>query len=102
MVLALASGCGGRPSATPPQRLTPTNFDKIQNGMSLVEVEQFLGPWSNFERDAIVKINGADTRVVQYHWKRGDREIVVNFVADKAVSKSSQSLQAQSSEEPAK
>jgi hypothetical protein len=102
LALVLVSGCSGTPPAAPPQPLTPTNFDKIKDGMSLVEVDRILGPWSNFSRDAMVKINGADTRVVQYHWKRGDKEITVNFVNDKAVSKSSQSLEGKSDEAPSK
>jgi hypothetical protein len=100
MAIAVASGCSGPPPIERPQPLTPTNFDKIKTGMSLVEVIKLIGPWSNFERDATVKVNGADTRVVQYRWKRGDKLIVVNFVDDKAVSKSSQSLEGQSPETP--
>jgi hypothetical protein len=96
MALAIASGCGGAPPAAPPQKLTTTNFDKIKDGMSLVEIEQFLGGWSEFDPAATVKINGADKRVVQYRWNRNDRQIVVNFVGDKAASKSSKSLQDQS------
>jgi hypothetical protein len=102
LALVLVSGCSGTSPATPPQPFTMPNFDKIKDGMSLVEVERFLGPWSNFLPDATVKINGADTRVVQYHWKRGDKEITVNFVNDRAISKTSQSLEGKSDEAPSK
>ena len=57
MAIAVASGCSGPPPIERPQPLTPTNFDKIKTGMSLVEVIKLIGAWSNFERDATVKVN---------------------------------------------
>src|SRR5438105_3012778 len=88
--LILASGCGGPAPAPPPVRLSTANFEKIQNGMSLVDVEQFLGSWTVTSPGTMVKIDGTEKRVDQYQWKRGEKQIEVNFVADKVVSKSAQ------------
>ncbi len=89
----LFAGCGGSTPAPPPEKLSNTNFDAVKNGMTLVQVEQMLGNWSAHEPNAVVKINGADQHVVQYQWRRPGKEIIVNFIGDKVVSKSQQGVQ---------
>jgi hypothetical protein len=92
--LTFAIGCDSdHPIVVPNSRLTTANFDAIHNGMTTTDVVQLLGRWTDRPTDTSVKINGADTHVNQAKWKRDGREIVVNFVNDKVVSKSSQGLQ---------
>lgn len=92
ILLLLTAGCSGPAPVPPPTWLSQANYDAVQNGMSLKEVEQKLGPWASYEPAVVMKLSGADKQVQRYHWNREGKNIEVNFIADKVVSKSAQGM----------
>jgi len=90
--LVLVAGCGGSPGKPAPELLSPANLDKIQNGMTMSQVQLILGQWT-------VPPQGEGTPK-RYQWKRGEREIDVDFVADKVVAKSAHGLESSTGQSP--
>ena len=86
----LVSGCGK-------SKVSKANYDKINNDMSLAEVEAILGKGEKDEGDgsnmaAQVGIDvggggGASPGVENYKWEKGTKEITVMFVKGKVQSK---------------
>jgi len=90
LALCLAvAGCGK-------SKITKENFDKIDNGMSLHEVEAILGEGSSQGGDgAVVAAQvGVDVTggapppsTVDYLWEKGKKSITVTFRQGKVVAK---------------
>jgi hypothetical protein len=58
-----------------PSRITQENFDRIQDGMDLAEVEEILwkdeGPWGTMRTGG--------TRIAVHRWQKGPSWILVRF-----------------------
>lgn len=67
--------CGGPP-------LTQENFDKIQNGMTLAQVQAILGEPTESSSVDVAVFSGAVSK-----WKQGDVTITIQFVNGKVVAK---------------
>lgn len=80
LMASLIVGCG-KPG------VSKSNYDKIEDGMSLAEVEKILGPG---EKGASVAgtIGELVGQGAAYVWEEGDKKITVVFKDDKVVSKS--------------
>ena len=63
------------------------NYDKIENGMTLAEVEKILGPDKKGASGAAT-LGGLTGKGATYVWEAGDKKITVAFKDDKVVSKS--------------
>lgn len=87
---AILSGCG--------PKLDQASYDKIQNGMTLREVERILGGRGEDETAAGMSIGSSgltDNRKAAqnvFRWKKGTANIVVIFRDDKVISKTSEGL----------
>jgi hypothetical protein len=77
-------------------KVTQENFDKINNGMSLEEVEAILGPGKDAGGDGSlvagqfgVDVTGGarPSSTVRYIWESGKSSITVSFRQDKVVGK---------------
>ena len=79
-------GCskGPEPKA-PPNYYTMEKFNRINNGMTMVEVEGIIGRWT------VASPGGSSPQ--KYEWKRGDHEIEIEFVDGKVVKKSNHGLE---------
>lgn len=89
----LVAGCGGR--------LTRANYDRIQNGMTLQEVEAFMGkgneeassqidiPTQSFSVPGIgsATVGGVSTSSKVVSWRDGVKLITLTFSNGKVVSK---------------
>ena len=82
LLLPTVAGC---------RKVTKGNYDKIENGMSLAEVEKILGPGAEQAGAAgtFGEIAGAG-KVMS--WEDGEQTITVTFVNDKVTAKSSKGL----------
>ena len=91
------AGCGGaNDTVVPPKpRLTTSNFDAIQNGMSKVQVIQILGRWTEEVPEPAGppgKPAAAASSLLHCRWKKDSSQIDITFDGDKVVSKSSTAL----------
>jgi hypothetical protein len=91
------TGCGGaNDTPVPPKpRLTTSNFDAIQNGMSKVQVIQILGRWTEEVPEPAGpagKPAAAASSLLHYRWKKESSQIDITFDGDKVASKSSTGL----------
>ncbi len=79
-------------------KITKDNFDKIENGMSLQEVERILGPGTPVGGDgsgvaAQVGVDvggglgGRPSPLTEYTWESGGNSITVGIMRDKVVAK---------------
>jgi nitrous oxide reductase accessory protein NosL len=85
VVTALAAGCSKQPEPKPPPNYyTMEKFNKVQNGMTMNEVEGIIGRWT--------VASPGDTSPQKYQWKRGNHEINVDFVDGKVVAKSNHGI----------
>ena len=77
LITMTVTGCG---------RLTRENYEKIQSGMTLREVEAILGHASDKDgfSGAIGEFGGSAQIAT---WEEGDRHITVTFVNDEVVLK---------------
>ena len=92
-VIVLSLGCGGRPEGKPPpELLSPANLDRIHNGMTMSQVQLILGQWT------IPPSSGGSPQ--RYVWRRGDKEIDVDFLNDKVVAKSAKGLESSANQSP--
>jgi hypothetical protein len=90
----LLAGCAGN------KRVNKDNFDKIQNGMTIADVQAILGEPSQTSGDASnvaagvgVDVNmGAAPMPVVYTWESGKKSIVVTFTRGKVTAKLSAGL----------
>jgi hypothetical protein len=90
----MLTGCG--------RKLTKANFDKVQNGMSLSDVQQLLGKGEKEAGDgsnvagqfgiALEGGGGGSKNVETYVWESGDKKITVYFRDGKVTSKNSTGL----------
>ncbi len=78
--LFLAAGCSGA------KGVSQSNFEKIENGMTLSQVEAILGEGKEGASvaGAIGEMAGQGAA---YVWEDGDKKITVMFKDDKVVSK---------------
>jgi hypothetical protein len=86
----LLAGCGK-------SKVSKENYDKIQNGMSLADVEKLLGKGTDDSGDGanvagqfgvdVVGTSGGGTGVKTYVWESGNKKITVYFKQDKVVNK---------------
>jgi hypothetical protein len=85
-VIVACLGCSHQaPPKPPPNYYTLEKFNKLQNGMSMNEVEGIIGRWT------VASPGGSSPQ--KYQWKRGDHEIDVDFVGGKVVAKSNHGLE---------
>src|SRR5262249_17806844 len=93
-VCLLLGGCGNR-------QITKENVDKVQNGMSLADVEKLLGKGeqdsgdgANIAAQAGVAIEpaGGPKNVQTYIWETGNKKITIYFRDGKVASKNSAGL----------
>ena len=77
-MLALLGGCGGK--------VSKSNYDRIDNGMTQAEVEKILGkPTDEAGGGGVLgKITGSGKVLT---WTDGDKSIAVTFVNDKVTTK---------------
>jgi hypothetical protein len=81
-------------------KITKENYDKIENGMSLDDVEAILGPGSPVGGGSLIAAQaGVDvtggarpSSSVQYIWESGQSSITVTFRQDKVTGKVSTNL----------
>ncbi len=66
-------------------KLTNANFEKINTGMSKIEVEAVLGTPTTVSSQDIPLLATSE-----YHYKQGNNEVIIIFVNDKVVSKQAQ------------
>jgi hypothetical protein len=85
-LLIACVGCSKQPPPKPPpQYYTLEKFAKIQDGMTMEQVELIIGPWT------VAPPGGSSPE--KYQWKRGDHEIDIDFVGGKVVAKSNHGLE---------
>lgn len=79
LMAGLLVGCGG-------SKVSKSNFEKIQNGMTLAEVEKVLGKGTEAAGagGALGAVTGS-AKIVS--WTEGDKKITVTFANDKVVAK---------------
>jgi hypothetical protein len=75
-------GCGSK--------VSKSNYDKIETGMTMEEVEGILG--SGEKASAGVSVGGLEVTGAVYEWTDGDKTITVVFKDDKVVSKTQTGL----------
>jgi hypothetical protein len=101
LILAVAtifnSGCGSaKDTVVPPKpRLTTANFDAIQNGMSLIQVMQIIGRYTEEVSEPAApagKPAASPSSVRHCRWKEASSQIDIMFDGDKVVSKSATGL----------
>jgi hypothetical protein len=89
MLCFMLSGCG-------PSKVTKANFDKIQNDMTLKQVEELLGEGtsqggdgSNVAAQFGIDVTGgaAPSATVDYVWQSGKNSITVTFTRGKVTAK---------------
>lgn len=79
-------------------KLTSENYAKIENGMSLSQVQKFLGKGERLEvggmsiSGAGVAGGSAQSSQTSYNWRKGNKEIVVTFENGKVVSHNAKGL----------
>jgi hypothetical protein len=88
--LLLLVACGGD--------ISHENYDKIQTGMTMDQVEQILGPGED-QSSSGVEISSAgmagksrEDRTKTYLWKDGSKQIIVEFEQNKVTNKRSKNL----------
>jgi hypothetical protein len=96
-VLIFFIGCGpAKDAVVPPKpRLTTANFDAIQNGMSMVQVIQILGRWTEEvpePKGPAGKPSESSATIKHCRWKKDSSQIDITFDGDKVVSKSATGL----------
>jgi hypothetical protein len=68
-------------------KVTKSNYDKIENGMSKADVEKILGKGTEEKGGGVGDLTG--TMVT---WKKGETSISVTFANDKVVAKAQSGL----------
>lgn len=81
-VTANIGGCG---------KLNRENYDKIQNGMTVQQVQEILGKPDETTSGG-TEVLGFGGTATTMTWRSGDQSIVVTFVNDKVVRKSMNNL----------
>jgi hypothetical protein len=95
MLCMLLSGCGK-------SKVTRTNYDSIQIGMTLEQVQEILGSGKKVEGDGagVAAQYGVDVGIAaprakgpdEYVWESGEKKISVFFTSGKVVNKSEKGL----------
>jgi hypothetical protein len=89
-VVALLVACGGD--------VSQENYDKIQTGMTLDQVEQVLGPGEDQTASGVeISSSGMagrsrEDRTKTYLWKDGAKQIIVEFEQGKVTAKRPKNL----------
>ncbi|MBP7933600.1 MAG: hypothetical protein KA354_03025 [Phycisphaerae bacterium] len=78
----LAMGCN---------KVTPENYDKIQNQMTLTQVEQILGKGTEQSGGGLA-VGDLNVSAKTVTWASGDKSITVTFANDKVVMKTKKGL----------
>lgn len=79
-------------------KITSDNYDAIQMGMAMHEVEAILGPGEKQEITGVsisgagVASSGSNNSQQSYIWKNNGKEIAIIFQNDKVVNKSKAGL----------
>jgi hypothetical protein len=83
LMLTILPGCGGK--------VSKSNFDKVQNGMTMAEVEGILGKGTEQAgvAGAIGDLAGSGKVMT---WTDGEKSITVTFVDGKVTAKASKGL----------
>ena len=84
MVGATLVGCGG-------SKVSKSNFDQVQNGMTVAEVEEVLGK-GTAKAGSGGALAGIAASAKVLSWTEGDKKIIVTFVNDKVVAKTQSGL----------
>jgi uncharacterized protein YceK len=78
LTCVLVAGCGSK--------VSKTNYDKINNGMTVAEVEGIMGKGAE-EAAGAGAIGNLPGSAKVMSWKDGDKTITVTFVNDKVTAK---------------
>ncbi len=78
LMLMTTGGCGSK--------VSKSNYDKINNGMTVAEVEKILGE-GELQAGGSAGIGGLTGSAKVYKWIDGDKTITVTFVNDKVTLK---------------
>jgi len=85
LLVVLLAGCGSSGSGT--SKVSQDNFNKIDNGMAISEVESLLGkPTGNFSANVGSAVRAEST------WENGNRKITITFGNGKVISKKAENL----------
>jgi hypothetical protein len=79
MAATMLAGCGG-------SKVSKSNFDKVQIGMTQAEVEKILGKGTE-EAGAGGAVGGIAASGKILSWTDGEKKITITFVNDKVVTK---------------
>jgi hypothetical protein len=88
--LGLLVACGGD--------VSQENYDKVQTGMTLDQVEQILGPGEDQSASGVeISSSGMagrarEDRTKTYLWKDGPKQIIVEFKEGKVIHKAPKNL----------
>ena len=83
LMLISVAGCASK--------VTQENYDKIENGMTLAQVQAILGK-GELQTGASGAIGGLGGSAKMYKWVDGDKTITITFVNDKVTTKVQTSL----------
>ena len=72
-------------------KVNTDNYEKIENGMSIEEVEDILGKGEKVQGGSL-SVGDIDASGHTYSWKSGDKVITVTFVNEKVVAKAAEGL----------
>lgn len=85
LVVAGAAGCASR--------ISQRNYERVQNGMTLAQVQEILGE-GQLQQGLAGGIGNLGGSVSVYQWRDEQRVITVTFINDKVTAKSSENLDA--------
>lgn len=83
LMCSLMVGCGSK--------VSKSNYDKINNGMTVAEVESLMGKGTT-EAGGAGAIGGLSGSAKVMSWTDGDKKITVTFVNDKVTLKTEKGL----------